>query len=374
MVAEYEPLQRIVRLTPLAAVRARIAAEVAPVPARTTELGAARGLVLAADVILQRDRPVVLTALRDGYAVAAELTADAGPFAPAPLPAPPPPVALGDALPAGTDAVAPIEAIVTRDGRAEAIVAVTAGDGVLQAGGDGRARDVLRRAGGRLRASDIAALAGLGLDAAEVRAPRVRVVSDSARNDRIIDACIALVTRAAKAAGSVPVTSGAGDLEAALRDEKGDAVIAVGGTGSGPRDKSAVTLARIGKVSAHGIAISPGETTAFGFVGTRPVLLVPGRVDAALAVWLLVGAPLLARLADATADDSSETVTLARKVTSTLGLVEVVPVRVNDGKAEPMAFGYWPHAAVAQADGWISVGAESEGFPAGTEVAVRAMP
>jgi hypothetical protein len=43
-------------------------------------------------------------------------------------------------------------------------------------------------------------------------------------------------------------------------------------------------------------------------------------------------------------------------------------------EAEPIASGFWPLAAIAQADGWISVGAESEGFPGGAEVAVRAMP
>ena len=37
------------------------------------------------------------------------------------------------------------------------------------------------------------------------------------------------------------------------------------------------------------MALSPGETAAFGFVGERPVLLIPGRLDAALAVWLMSG-------------------------------------------------------------------------------------
>jgi molybdopterin biosynthesis enzyme len=38
------------------------------------------------------------------------------------------------------------------------------------------------------------------------------------------------------------------------------------------------TLARLGQVEAHGIAVSPGETAAFGFAGARPVLLIPGRL------------------------------------------------------------------------------------------------
>ena len=41
----------------------------------------------------------------------------------------------------------------------------------------------------------------------------------------------------------------------------------------------------------------PGETTALGFAGDRPVLLLPGRFDAALAGWLTIGRRMLARLA-----------------------------------------------------------------------------
>ena len=57
-------------------------------------------------------------------------------------------------------------------------------------------------------------------------------------------------------------------LEAALNDESADMVVAIGGTGSGRNDQSVRTLARVGQVAYHGIAITPGETTALGFVGT----------------------------------------------------------------------------------------------------------
>jgi molybdopterin biosynthesis enzyme len=75
-------------------------------------------------------------------------------------------------------------------------------------------------------------------------------------------------------------------------------IVAIGGTGSGRNDESVRTLARAGTVQFHGIGITPGETTALGFVGARPVLLLPGRIDAALAGWLTcrpahAGAPRL---------------------------------------------------------------------------------
>ena len=65
---------------------------------------------------------------------------------------------------------------------------------------------------------------------------------------------------------------------------------------------------------------------------------------------------------------------LVRKVTSSLGLTEIIPVRLVDGKAEPIASGYWPLAPLAGSDGWFFVLADSEGYPAGAEVMVRPWP
>jgi molybdopterin biosynthesis enzyme len=118
----------------------------------------------------------------------------------------------------------------------------------------------------------------------------------------------------------------------------------------------------------------PGETAAFGFVGTRPVLLLPGRMDAALATWLVLGERLLARLCGRGDEEAQATAMLSRKVTSTVGIAQVIPVRRNGDKVEPLAAEYWPLQALARADGWIFVPADSEGQPAGATVSVRALP
>jgi len=47
--------------------------------------------------------------------------------------------------------------------------------------------------------------------------------------------------------------------------------------------------------------------------------------------------------------------------------------RVADG-VEPLASGYWPVQALTRADGWVLVPPESEGFPAGTVLEMRAFP
>jgi molybdopterin biosynthesis enzyme len=189
----------------------------------------------------------------------------------------------------------------------------------------------------------------------------------------VIESALGTIIRVTGEAGGL-ITGRSITLDPALSDPETDAVIAVGGTGSGRRDAAVHTLARLGQVEAYGIAVSPGETAAFGFAGARPVLLVPGRLDAALAIWLLIGRYLVAKLAGGSIADLPVTLPLKRKVTSTIGLTELVPVSCAGGVAEPLASGYLSLESLAHSDGWIVVPAESEGFAAGRPVAVRAWP
>jgi molybdopterin molybdotransferase len=91
-------------------------------------------------------------------------------------------------------------------------------------------------------------------------------------------------------------------------------------------------------------------------------------------VWVTIGRFMLRRLSATSEADRTTLAALTRKVASALGMAEVVPVRCRDGKAEPIASGYLPAQAIAQADGWVLVSADSEGYPAGAEVMVRPLP
>jgi molybdopterin biosynthesis enzyme len=367
--------QRITRLTPLSAILALIESRVAMVAPQKRAVAAALGCTLAEDVMASQLPPLTI-ALRDGFAVEAGAIADAGPYSPVPLASKPPWVDAGEPLPSGTDAVAPFDAVIARGGRAEAIAAVAPGEGVLPAGGDATPRIPLRRTGEHVRAIDIAVIAAAGIAEVTVRSPRICIVLGGAARHAPVDAARDLLARAVSAAGGTVLDAHreADRLDRTLTDESVDAVIAVGGTGNGRRDAAVQTLARLGKVEAHGIAVSPGETAAFGFAGARPVLLIPGRLDAALAIWLLIGRHLVAKLAGGRIADLAVTLPLRRKVTSTIGLTELVPVSCTGGVAEPLASGYLSLESLAHSDGWIVVPAESEGFAAGTPVAVKAWP
>jgi molybdopterin molybdotransferase len=200
-----------------------------------------------------------------------------------------------------------------------------------------------------------------------VREPRVRVVATPG-----CDAVALAISRAVSAHGAVVIFVRA--LERALADEQTDVVITIGGTGAGTRDASVAMLGRMGEVAIHGFGLVPGETAALGIAKGHPVLMLPARLDAALAAFLVVGEALLRRLTGATTSEPTMPVKLARKIVSTVGMTEVVPVRrVADG-VEPLASGYWPLTAITRADGWVLVPAQSEGFPAGAQLEMRAFP
>ena len=370
---EPESPQRIAALTPLGEVLARLDRLVKPVAAIRIDLVAAHGCIVAEDVVATAPAPAAALALRDGWAVPSEHTTDAGPYAPAPLPSAAP-IELGEPLPPGCDAVAPSDAVKGRDGAGEALAPVGPGEGVLPAGGDIAAGDVLLSAGRRLRATQLSVLALAGIERVSVRIPRVRLVA-ARPEDAVLETILAIVAGDVAAASARPQRPDNDDgVDDALQAEGTDVVVVIGGTGTGRSDTSVVALARLGHLEVHGIALAPGETAAFGFVGPRPVLLLPGRLDAALAAWLVLGRQLMARLCDSYEAEPARSARLVRKVASAPGLAEWVPVRVRDGTAEPIASGYVPITALAQADGWIVVPAESEGYPPGTEVMIRPWP
>ncbi len=370
MNADIPAPQRITRLTPLADVLAMLA-QLSPVTEQNVPVADAVGHVLATDVVATQAKPSAALALRDGWAVEADVTRDAGPYAPMLLPPSTQRIDAFAPMPPGTDAVAPIDAVAVLGGMLQIMAPVAPGEDILPPGGDCEANAVLCTSGAQLCAIDIAASTALGVTKLCIRKPRVRVVP-ARPDDAILQSIGHFLVHVVKAAGAdVSLTD---DLDEALRDAATDAVIGVGGTGSGRNDHAVTALSRAGTLTCHGIGLSPGETAAFGQVESRPVLLIPGRIDAALACWLALAQPLIAALSNAKPNAITQSAELSRKITSTIGLADVVPVRRSGDTITPLASGMLPLQTLAQADGWILVPAESEGYPAGTVVRVRPLP
>jgi len=362
--------QTIAQLTPLTEVRALIGREVKPVAPCALEIASGAGCVLAEQVVAPV-RPDTAIALADGWAMRSEDTAGAGSYAPVLLPVGPAWVESGHPLPSDCDCIAPPDAVLVTELRAEVLSEVPPGQGVLPAGGDHDGARPLSQAGERLGAAQAAAFAALGIQEVCVRRPRLLIAT--AGDNPILAACAEFVAKDALRLGAVIDRIGA--IEAALAAHAADGLIVIGGTGVGRTDASATAVARAGKLAVHGVALAPGETAGFGFVANRPVLLLPGRLDAAIAIWLMLGRALLERLAGAHgSNERPQTWTLARKIASSIGLTEVVPVRIDTSQAEPLAHRYWPLSAIARADGYIVISPESEGASAGSAVQVWPWP
>jgi molybdopterin molybdotransferase len=363
MVSDHPSPQRIARLAPLPDVLAWINANVRAVPPNDVSVADAIGRTLAADIKIAHAIPPKAISLRDGYALQSDWTSDASAYAPAPLPQMPARVDVGEALPADTDCVVAVDHVTIKGERAEALAVVAPGEGILPVGGDAAAGQTLLGAGKKLSASDVALLRLASISKVSIRTPRVSVVQ-TRKSDAIMASAAQVIAAA--------INKNGGSVVSEERDA--DAVISIGGTGAGRNDVAVTALARAGKVAFHGIGLMPGETAAIGDANGRPVLLIPGRIDATLACWLVLGRRMFARLAGGAMDDATTPLKLTRKITSTIGIADVILLKSHGGEAEPLASGYWPMQALAQANSYYVVPPESEGFPAGSTVNASPLP
>ena len=167
---------------------ARVLARVRPLESEPVPVAEAAGRVLTEDVAAVIDLPPFPSSAMDGFAIrAADVPGElpivfriaAGRPAERALEAGEAmEISTGGAVPAGADAVVPIENVVEHDNIVQVPEPVTAGAHIRPIGGDVRAGDALLASGTVLGAAQIGALAAAGI--AEVscsRRPRVVVLS-----------------------------------------------------------------------------------------------------------------------------------------------------------------------------------------------------
>jgi molybdopterin molybdotransferase len=378
MVERVDTSQRVTRLASLTDALARITMLANPVAVRTVDVSSAVGRVLAADAVAPKLLPPTAIALRDGYAVRAESVADAGAYAPVPLMPAPDWVEVGEPVPGPADAVLEPEAVMVDAKVTQVLLPAHSGDGVLVAGSDAAAGEVLRGAGECLRDIDAAVLHAAGVTRVAVRVPHVRIICAnpcvSAANDFVAPLIAKAIGRAGARAHIMRIGEEDLALEQAITEADADAVVIIGGTGRGRQDQAVRTLAALAGLEIHGIGLTPGTTAGFGGVAGRPVLLVPGRLEAAVAAFLVLGRHLLARLSGRPSVEPGTEAVVGRKIVSTVGLAEVVLVKYGAAGIEPIAREVFPLAALTRAQGFILVPASSEGLAPGARTTVWTLP
>jgi molybdopterin molybdotransferase len=299
----------------------------------------------------------------------------------------------GAPVPQGADAIAQAEIaeqILTEKGRKVRLSeAVPPGRHIGRRGEDIEAGSVILRAGRLLRPQDLGVLASIGVSAvAVVRQPRVAILvtgdellpcGSKPEGYRIVDCnsvmLAALLCRDGVQTIRTEMLNDRYDLiRAALADAAEDMILVSGGSSVGVEDHAPRVLSELGDLVAHGVALRPASPTGLGFLGKRPVFLMPGNPVSCLCAYDLIAGRAARRLGGRGNDlpYPKRTLPLARKIASMIGRVDYVRVLILEGKVEPLAIsGASILSSTTRADGFVIVPGDLEGYAEGESVVVH---
>jgi molybdopterin molybdotransferase len=282
----------------------QILSRVQALPAETIPLAAAAGRVLAGDASSAVDLPPFASSAMDGFAVRADDTPGSLPVVERIAAGRPATrsleageamaIATGGVVPAGADAVVPIEYVVQDDNSVEIAERVERGAHVRPRGGDLAQGETVVRAGTVLRPAELGALAAAGIgEVVCAQRPRAVVVSTGTElrqpgevlePGQIFEANGVMLAAALASAGAVvePPASVADD-ERAHRDalERGleaDVLVTSGGVSVGPHDLVRQIEAELGVEEVFWrVAVKPGKPISFGVRSGTLVFGLPGN-------------------------------------------------------------------------------------------------
>jgi molybdopterin molybdotransferase len=367
-------------------------------------LAEAAGRVLSREVISRVDVPGFDRAMMDGFALVAVDTLGAAaynrlslvvigeslpgrPFAGRVAPGQAVRIMTGAPMPAGADAVLPVEFVEIAGDHIVAQGEVSPGKHVGAVGEDIAVGTVVLPACRVLRPQDVGVLASIGTaDVPVVCRPRVRIVvtgdellpaGSQPAGYKIVDSngpmLAALVARDGGIAvnpGIVPDQPEA--ILAAMRAEC-DLVLVSGGSSVGQEDHATRLLSEHGQLAIHGIAMRPSSPAGMGRLDGRLVFLLPGNPVSCLCAYDFFAGRAIRALGGRSADWPYRRVLvpLARKIVSTIGRLDYMRVRLSEGRAEPLGIGGASVlSSTTRAHGFVLVPPDSEGFPPGAEVEV----
>jgi molybdopterin molybdotransferase len=210
----------------------------------------------------------------------------------------------GAPLPPGADAVVPVEVADEVAAGLVRLPGAVPGAFVRARGHDTHRGDEIELAPEPLSPASIAVLASLGIGRVAVRRrPLVAILSTG---DELVAPGQPLAAgqihdaNSASLAAAVVETGGLARIlprapdqpdatEAALRDGAADAdlLVASGGVSVGRRDHVRDAIERLGELDFWRIAVQPGKPLAFGSIGGRPVIGLPGNPVSALVTFEL---------------------------------------------------------------------------------------
>lgn len=377
-----------------------------PLAPRNVPLAEACGLVLAADIASDIDSPPYDKAMMDGYAVRSadreperriieEIAAGAVPRC-AVTAGTAARIMTGAPLPAGADAVVPVEQSALVDAQTVQLQQVESvpGQHVLRCGTSMRAGDIVIRRGSAVRAIEIAILAETGHDIVPV-IPRPRLAVLPTGNELVAVGAKPAPGQIRNSNGPMLVAAGrragaeAVELETARdthehltqqikRGLEADVLVLSGGVSAGKFDLVPQVLAEQGVEQVfHKVALRPGKPLWFGIKRhtsanhNRLVFGLPGNPVSSLVCFELFTRPAIAALGGhGFAQLATVRATLNHAYEHNGGRAACLPARVHESAAgNTVDILRWQGsadlAALAGANGLVRLPTEARQFEAG---------
>jgi molybdopterin molybdotransferase len=390
-------------LLPVEEAQQRVLAAIRPLAPLQLPLTEAHGCVAAEDVVAERNLPEFASSAMDGFAVRASDVASASPTSPAELKVvgramigrtPEGTVGGGEAIriatgapiPAGADAIVPIENAQPMGETVRLFEAPAPGRHVRPAGEDVKAGQVLVRLGRRLGAPELGLLANAGFANPLVH-PRPRVIVLSTGDElippteepafgQVRDSNAYTILGALKEAGAMPIMAGiVKDDVDALKETvlshliQADAFVSSGGVSVGERDVVKAAFFRRGDVEFYRVAMQPGMPQGFGQIEGKPYFGLPGNPVSTFVSLELFVRPAILKMSGRTELARPEvTATLTGDVSGPRGKTQFARVRVERG-----ADGWTATPTGGRGSNLISTVARANGLavvPAGTQTAL----
>jgi len=387
--------------------RDRVLAGIAPLSAIELPLTAIEGCVLADDVTAAVSLPSFDNSSMDGYAVLSADLTHASLEVPVDLrviddvPAGGTSmvtvtrgtavrIMTGAAMPAGADAVIPVEK--TDAGTRSVLVhgSVDAGDYVRRTGEDVVAGTVVLPAGTLIQARQIALLAACGHGTVRVRPqPRIAVIATGSElvepgedlvPGMIHDANSFMLISAAREAGAQAYRVGPiPDDDAAFLDaiedqlHRCDLILTSGGVSMGAYDTVKAVLSRLGTVQFMKVAMQPGMPQGYGRIEGTPIITLPGNPVSSYVSFEMFVRPAIRRMRGLTNLDRPILMsTCVSALDSPLGRRQFARARFVAGGVEATGTGQGSHVlgGLADADALIVIPEDQVHVAAGTVVSV----
>lgn len=386
---------------------ASVLAAVSPLEPLELLLADAAGALLAEDVIAPRPLPLFDYAAVDGYAVRLSDIARTSGTKPVVLPVVgggpvaalsvqqgiAVRVAAGVALPAGAEAVLPLEWTHGGDGTIAAHRTPSPNQFVRRRGDDVVEGATVMKRGMQLGAVQTGILASLGLGRVPVH-PRPRVVvlstggalleaGENVQGGHSFDGVSHALAAAAREAGATPyrlpaVPNTVDALSGVIEDHliQADVVVIAGTVRPAGYDPLFEVLDRLGEVSLRRVAVDPGPLHVFGRIGddATPVFVLPAEAVAAMVGFEIFVRPALRRMLGAAATQRPLVqAELTRAIRSVHGQRHYVRAQVRHDPARgylatPVGTGAPTLTALAAANALVVVPEDREKVESGTSL------